>query len=70
MTPAQFDEHLVHFEMTQTGAMLFLKVSRRTICRYSSGESEIPRAVELVLKVARKLEMSLTDFAKLAGLSS
>jgi hypothetical protein len=67
VTPEQFNEHLTHFQMTWTAASLYFKVSMRTINRYSTGETEIPRAVELVLKTARALDLSLSDFAKISG---
>ena len=49
MTPKQLRTFLDAAQLTQSGAARALEIDPRTMRRYVSGESEIPKVVELAL---------------------
>lgn len=50
MTPTQLRRFLEEQELTQLALAMALEIDPRTVRRYVSGESEIPRVIELACR--------------------
>lgn len=61
MNPAQFRTLLGRVGASQTAFAGLMRVSARQVRRWASGDSEIPRSVEIVLRLLASGKVSLDD---------
>jgi transcriptional regulator with XRE-family HTH domain len=59
MTPTQLRRFLEEQELTQIAFAMALEIDPRTVRRYVSGESEIPRVIELACRGLTTLKKEL-----------
>lgn len=70
MTDEEFRDALEDLGMTQIDASRFLCIGERTSRRWASGEIEVPRSVELLLKLMLAYELSPDDVTEISEGSS
>ncbi len=61
MTPAQYREAIARLDLSQIAAGKFLGVNARTSRHWALGESPVPHAVFLLLRLMVKLKLSADD---------
>ena len=65
MTAEEYRESIKKLHLSQVGAAKFLGVHQRTSRRWALGEAEIPKAVELVLSLMVKQNLSIQAVAEM-----
>jgi hypothetical protein len=61
MTPAQYREAIARLNLSQVAAGEFLIGNPRTSRRWALGESPVPRAVALLLRLMVRLKLTRED---------
>jgi len=66
MTGRELERHRIELEMTQLQLARFFGVDDRTVRRWTSGATEIPIAIAMVVRLMARHEIDATDAYRLA----
>ena len=62
MTPDDYKEALRRLDLSQAGAARLFRVNDRTSRRWASGEQEVPKAVEIALRLMVRFHIDPKTF--------
>jgi len=65
MTPEDFREVLIETRLTQGDVARLFALNPRTVRRYASGELEVPRAIEVALKLIHRWRLTTKELTDL-----